>query len=42
MFVNANCTKRNRGKVDTLSTQIHDHSFFWLDTGTSIKSIGLN
>jgi hypothetical protein len=27
-----------RGNIDTPHTQIHDRSFSWLDTGTSIRS----
>ena len=27
-----------KGKINTLSTQINDHSLSWLSTGTSIKS----
>ena len=27
-----------RGKIDTPSKQIHDHSISWLGTGTSIKN----
>jgi hypothetical protein len=27
-----------RSKINTLSTQIHDDSLFWLGTGTLIKS----
>jgi hypothetical protein len=30
-----------RGEIDTRSTQIHDRSHWWLDTGTSIKSGGV-
>ena len=29
-----------RGKIDTPNTQIHDRSFLWLGTGTSIKQSG--
>ena len=29
-----------RDKIDTPNTQIHDRSFFWLGTGTSIKKSG--
>ena len=39
LFVNANCGKKHRRKVDTPNTQIHDRSIFWIDTGTSIKSV---
>jgi hypothetical protein len=37
-------TKKNieRGKIDTLNTQIYDHLFSWLGTGTSIKVAGLS
>jgi len=31
-----------RGKIDTLNTQIHDRSVSWLGTGTSIKVAGIN
>jgi hypothetical protein len=27
-----------RGKIDTLNTQIYDRSLYWLGTGISIKS----
>ena len=30
-----------RGNIDTPITQIHDRSFFWRGTGTSIKVAGL-
>ena len=30
-----------RGKIDILSTHIHDHSLSWLSTGTSITSDGV-
>ena len=30
--------RRNRYKIDTPNTDIHDLSFSWLSTGTSIKS----
>jgi hypothetical protein len=34
--------KSQRGKIDTLYTQIHDILLFWLGAGNSIKSDGLN
>jgi cell division protein FtsL len=30
-----------KGKIDTSKTQIHDCSLSWLETGTSIKSVGV-
>jgi hypothetical protein len=30
-----------RGKIDTLSAHLHEHSMSWLDTLTSIKSGGI-
>jgi hypothetical protein len=30
-----------RGKLDTPDTQIHNHSLFCLDTGTSIENGGV-
>ena len=27
---------RRKNQIDTFNTQIHDHSCFWLGTGTSI------
>ena len=32
---------RNRGKLDTTNTHIHDWSLSWLGTGTSVKSGGV-
>jgi hypothetical protein len=31
-----------RGKIYITNTQIHDYSFFWLGTDTSIKNCGLD
>ena len=39
LFVNANCGKKHRSKVDIPNTKIHDRSLFWIDTDTSIKTV---
>jgi hypothetical protein len=50
-FVNYECLNSNslksnikiveRGKIDVLNTQIHDRTFSWLGTGTSVESCGV-
>ncbi len=37
----SNIEIEERGKIDAPNTQIHDHSLFWLGTGTSIKCGGV-
>jgi hypothetical protein len=34
--------KSQKDAKSVLLTQLHDHSFFWLRTGSSIKMVGLN
>jgi len=38
---NSNTKIVERGNINTPSTQIHDPSFSWISTGTSIKSVGV-
>lgn len=39
-ILNSNRNIVVRGKIDTLSTHVHDRSLFWIDTDTSIKRGG--
>jgi hypothetical protein len=41
LILKSNIKIVERDKIDTPSTQIHDGSLSWLDTGTSIKSDGV-
>jgi hypothetical protein len=41
-FPESNIKKVERGKIDTPSTQIHDHSLSCLETGTSQNVVGLD
>jgi len=38
----SNQNHRNRGKINTSNTHIHNHSLSWVGTGTSEKVAGLN